>query len=156
MDSKKLAKLIKKIVEIELKRQLPKMVEELMSQYQREITPENVGSSMLRMEEEITMNVPRETNTRRLSSNPVLNDILNNTKPFSERTNESTETVSFDHNIAQAGVEGLRAQMAHKMGLTPISGGGARPNGLGVNTGVPALDKAMNRDYSELVKRFKK
>jgi len=27
---------------------------------------------------------------------------------------------------------------------------------LGVNTGVPELDKALNRDYSELVKRFKK
>jgi hypothetical protein len=28
--------------------------------------------------------------------------------------------------------------------------------GLGVQTGVSHLDKALNRDYSQLVKRFKK
>jgi hypothetical protein len=35
-------------------------------------------------------------------------------------------------------------------------GGGAQPMGLGVQTGNEALDKALNRDYSELVKRFNK
>jgi hypothetical protein len=33
---------------------------------------------------------------------------------------------------------------------------GPSPTGLGVNTGVAEIDKALNRDYSELVKRFKK
>ena len=48
----------------------------------------------------------------------------------------------------------LRAQMAAKMGYESF---GTQPRtGLGVQTGNEALDNAFNRDYSELVKRFKK
>jgi hypothetical protein len=49
----------------------------------------------------------------------------------------------------------LRAQMAAQMGYGDFSMG-AQKGGLGVQTGNDALDKALNRDYSELVKRFKK
>ena len=49
----------------------------------------------------------------------------------------------------------LRAQMAAQMGYGDFSMG-AQQGGLGVQTGNEALDKALNRDYSELVKRFKK
>jgi hypothetical protein len=35
-----------------------------------------------------------------------------------------------------------------------MGNGGAQPGGLGVQTGNEALDKALNRNYSELVKRF--
>jgi hypothetical protein len=36
--------------------------------------------------------------------------------------------------------------------------GGSTPNrgGLGVTTGLPGLDRILNRDNSELVKRFKR
>jgi uncharacterized protein YecT (DUF1311 family) len=29
-------------------------------------------------------------------------------------------------------------------------------DGMGANTGIDAIDKALNRDYRELVRRFKK
>jgi len=49
-----------------------------------------------------------------------------------------------------------RTAIAEKMGYGDFAGGGPQKTGLGVQTGVAELDKALNRDYSELVKRFKK
>jgi hypothetical protein len=81
----------------------------------------------------------------------VLNQILNETRQSSmDRTVNLTNP-----NIAGAGLAGLRAEMAAKMGYADM-GGGAQATGLGVQTGNEALDKALNRDYSELVKRFNK
>jgi hypothetical protein len=48
-----------------------------------------------------------------------------------------------------------RTAIAEKMGYGDLAKGPS-PTGLGVNTGVAEIDKALNRDYSELVKRFKK
>jgi len=48
-----------------------------------------------------------------------------------------------------------RTAIAEKMGYGEFAGGGQK-TGLGVQTGNESLDKALNRDYSELVKRFKK
>jgi len=45
--------------------------------------------------------------------------------------------------------------MKLELGYGEFAGGGQR-TGLGVQTGNESLDKALNRDYSELVKRFKK
>jgi hypothetical protein len=105
-----------------------------------------------------------ENNTTNVSvhktytKNPILNEILNQTKPLSQSTtNESVldKTINFKQNGAQLGRDGLRAQMAAQMGYGDFSTG-AQQGGLGVVTGNDALDKAFNRDYSELVKRFKK
>lgn len=49
----------------------------------------------------------------------------------------------------------IRAQMAEKMGygdMTP----GPKKTGLGVTTGLAGLDRILNRDNSELVKKFKR
>ena len=47
--------------------------------------------------------------------------------------------------------------MAAKMGLQPIGQQSSpQPNGLGVTTGVPGLDKVLNRDKTELVKAMSK
>ena len=64
------------------------------------------------------------------------------------------KTVEFTSQGAGAGVGGLRTQMAHKMGYGEVT---TRQNktGLGVQTGLPGLDKILNRDNSELVKKFK-
>jgi hypothetical protein len=52
-------------------------------------------------------------------------------------------------------MESMRAQMAAKMGYGDMSTGASR-GGLGVSTGLAGLDRILNRDNSELVKRFKK
>ena len=66
------------------------------------------------------------------------------------------ETFTFNNPVtAQVGLGAMRNQMAEKMGYGELTGGSQR-SGLGVKTGNEALDKALNRDYSQLVKRFKK
>jgi hypothetical protein len=56
---------------------------------------------------------------------------------------------------AALGVDGLRVQMAAKMGYGDM-GGAPKKGGLGVTNGLAGLDRILNRDNSELVKRFKK
>jgi hypothetical protein len=45
-----------------------------------------------------------------------------------------------------------RTSLAAKMGYGDMGRSGASPSGLGVDTGNPALNKALNRDYTELIK----
>ena len=50
----------------------------------------------------------------------------------------------------------MRAQMASQMGYGDMPGVGTKKTGLGVQTGLPGLDRILNRDNSELVKKFKR
>ena len=124
---------------------------------------------------------------KQLSRNSTINEILNQTKPFTsaqrnaggvgggssildnyqmeQPINEGysnshipnymdaepdiDETISYGGG-AQGGIETMRSQMASNMG------NGSRKGGLGVTTGLAGLDRILNRDNSELVKRFKK
>jgi len=42
------------------------------------------------------------------------------------------------------------------MGYGDVSSQGGPKRGLGVSTGLAALDRVLNRDNSELVKKFKR
>ena len=169
MDSKKLARIIKLIVEQELKKQLPKLVKEgvakalhenkkVIRKKQQEPEEDMFSLANTILESERANDIPKKTFTK----NPVLNDILNETKPFSQgpALNEDyknmDKTVSLDSNGAQGGMDVIRAQMAAKMGYGDLGNRGPQKGGLGVQTGVPVMDKVLNRDYSELVKKFKK
>ena len=83
---------------------------------------------------------------------PSVLDNLPQQEPIQESMDK---TVSFTSQGAGAGVSGLRTQMAAKMGYGDVA---TKPNktGLGVKTGLPGLDKILNRDNSELVKKFKR
>lgn len=48
----------------------------------------------------------------------------------------------------------MRAQMESEFKGQGGGGGAPSPNGLGVNTGLAALDRVLNRDNSELVKKM--
>lgn len=188
MNTKKLAKIIKIVVEYELKRQLPGLISEGMAKVLNEqkkrpikkiiekvetADPFSLANTMLDeiQQEHTKPSSPKIVEKRKLSKNPLLNEILNNTKPFKDRggpTNygQSTQldesfkdmdkTVSFDKMGAQGGMDVMKSQMSAKMGY----GGYTNPNtptsaGLGVTTGLPGLDRILNRDNSELVKQFK-
>ena len=205
MDSKKLAQIIKLVVEQEIKKQLPKLVKEEVEKkikvlQERKTTPiKEVEQDPFALAESILQR-DRQTqqieqvNQKQFTKNPVLNSILNQTKPFTseQRTagpvggasvldrfqsqpvvNEGyvnshipnymdaepdiDETMTFDNPVtAQVGLGAMRQQMAAKMGYGDMGGGAPKRNGLGVTTGLPGLDRILNRDNSELVKRFKK
>jgi hypothetical protein len=198
MDTKKLAQLIKVIVEAEvakkheqfLTKTFPKILEEEVSrrlknvqsptlkQVVEEVDPFEMANQVLQQE--------RQQPKKSFTKNPVINEILNQTKPFSKEQRvagpvggtrsvldqfqqqpvqesyvpnymdaepDIDETISFNNPVtAQVGLGAMRNQMATKMGYGDMNTGG----GLGVQTGVSHLDKALNRDYSQLVKRFKK
>jgi hypothetical protein len=159
MDSSKLLKAIQILIKEELKEQLPTLIKESVKAEVKRILAENVKpqqpkkqSTGLSMAKAI---LGETTSTKQIEEvqyvkDAVLNQILNET-----RMSSMDKTVSFNNpNIAGAGLAGLRAEMASKMGYSDM--GGVQPTGLGVQTGNEALDKALNRDYSELVKRFNK
>ncbi len=206
MDSKKLAQLIKLVVEQEIKKQLPKMIKEEVTKLLNETTTptpkkkdilEDVDpfelANQLLDKERVQPEIQHESvqPKRQFTKNQTLNDILNQTQPFSaaQRTagpvgggtsvldnfqsqpmNEGyvnshipnymdaepdiDNTISYGGN-ALGGVESMRAQMAAKMGYGDM-GGAPSKGGLGVSTGLAGLDRILNRDNSELVKRFKK
>jgi hypothetical protein len=207
MDSKKLAQLIKLVVEQEIKKQLPKMIKEEVSRVLNEgntpapkakkdileeVDPFELANLLL--EKDRTQTIKEEVRqpqpVKQLSRNATINEILNQTKPFSaaERSgqvgvgasvldnfqqpqpiNEGNEwipnyasaepdideTLSFNSG-AQLGLGGMRSQMAAKMGYGDMGSAEGKKQGLGVTTGLAGLDRILNRDNSELVKRFKK
>ena len=80
--------------------------------------------------------------------------VLDTFKPVNENMDK---TVSFTQQGSPLGLEGMRTSMAVQMGYGDLQpSGGAKKQGLGVTTGLPGLDRVLNRDNSELVKRFKR
>ena len=210
MDSKKLAQLIKLVVEQEIKKQLPKMIKEEVSKLLNETTtskpkkdileevdPFELATLLLEKDRTTTPAIKEEVRQvqpiKQLSRNSTINEILNQTKPFTaaqrnagqvgggssildnyqmeQPINEGysnshipnymdaepdiDETISYGGG-AQGGIETMRSQMVSKMGYGDMGGSGVKKSGLGVTTGLAGLDRILNRDNSELVKRFKK
>jgi len=195
MNNKQLIKVIRTLVEVETAKQqerflsktFPKILAEEVNKRLKEVkggvappSTQVVSEGIdpfqqveLALEQERAKTSPK----KQLSNNPILNEVLNNTKPFSSAQRSSTpgggksvldglpqqeqiqesmdKTVSFTSQGAGAGVTGLKTQMAHKMGYGDVV---TKPNktGLGVRTGLPGLDKILNRDNSSLVKKFKR
>jgi hypothetical protein len=209
MDSKKLAQLIKLVVEQEIKKQLPKMIKEEVSKLLNETTIpkpkkdilEEVDpfelATLLLEKDRTTTTIKEEVRQvqpiKQLSRNSTINEILNQTKPFTSAQRNAGQvgggssildnyqmeqpinegysnshipnymdaepdidkTISYGSG-AQGGIETMRSQMASKMGYGDMGGSGIKKSGLGVTTGLAGLDRILNRDNSELVKRFKK
>ena len=165
MDTDKLLKAIQILIKEELKEQLPALIKETVKAEMKKLIaegktpaakPKNTGLSMAKamLEDEPIMEsidsnvVP----TKQFSKNPMLNQILNETAN-APASDGGFRTMSFGQGD-MGSIVGKTA-LAEKMGYGDLAKGPS-PTGLGVQTGVPELDKALNRDYSELVKRFKK
>jgi hypothetical protein len=90
---------------------------------------------------------------KQYSKNPMINQILNETRGGIPQGDGGFRTMNFGQGDMGSIVG--KSAIAEKMGYGEMAKG-PQPTGLGVNTGVAEIDKALNRDYSELVKRFKK
>lgn len=142
--------MIKETVKAEMKK--------LIAEGKQPAKPQNTGLSMAKamLEDEPIMESVQSTKvtaTKQFSKNPMINQILNETAMAPATGDGGFRTMNFGQGDMGSIVG--RTAIAEKMGYGDLAKGPS-PTGLGVNTGVPELDKALNRDYSELVKRFKK
>ena len=165
MDTDKLLKAIQILIKEELKEQLPALIKEsvqkevkrLLSEGKQPVPKkESTGISMAKAilgDEPIQESVQQNVQPKSFSKNPMINQILNETAMTPTTGDGGFRTMSFGQGDMSSIVG--RTAMAEKMGYGDLAKGPS-PTGLGVNTGVAELDKAFNRDYSELVKRFKK
>ena len=165
MDTDKLLKAIQILIKEELKEQLPALIKEsvqkevkrILAEGKQPVQPKNTGLSMAKAmleDEPIVESVSQKViPTKQFSKNPMINQILNETAMAPATGDGGFRTMNFGQGDMGSIVG--RTAIAEKMGYGDLAKGPS-PTGLGVNTGVPELDKALNRDYSELVKRFKK
>jgi hypothetical protein len=170
MNTDKLLKAIQILVEEEVKRQLPKVLAEMKSKSSKKEIVEKIKSKHSRegvstpsMAKAILgedYQKPKQTPHKEIqyTKNPMINQILNetrNTSSYPGATDGFEEWPTMNNPISNVNpannVESIRASMAQKMGYGDMVSG----TGLGVDTGNEVLNKAFNRDYSELVKRFK-
>jgi hypothetical protein len=166
MDMDKLLEAIQILIKEELKEQLPALIKEgvkaemkkMLSESKVAPKPQSKGISMAKAilgDEPIQESVQTKqtTPTKQYSKNPMINQILNETRGGIPQGDGGFRTMNFGQGDMGSILGGTA--MAEKMGYGDMAKG-PQPTGLGVNTGVAEIDKALNRDYSELVKRFKK
>ncbi len=165
MNTDKLLKAIQILIKEELKEQLPALIKEgvkaemkkMLAEGKQPAKPKTTGLSMAKamldddiIEESVSNNLVPQ---KQFSKNPMINQILNETRGGIPQGDGGFRTMSFGQGDMNSIVG--KTAIAEKMGYGDLAKG-PQPTGLGVNTGVAELDKAFNRDYSELVKRFKK
>jgi hypothetical protein len=165
MNTDKLLKAIQILIKEELKEQLPALIKEgvkaemkkMLAEGKQPAKEKTTGLSMAKamlddelIEESVSNNLVPQ---KQFSKNPMINQILNETRGGIPQGDGGFRTMSFGQGD-MGSIVGKTA-IAEKMGYGDLAKGPS-PTGLGVNTGVAELDKAFNRDYSELVKRFKK
>jgi hypothetical protein len=165
MDMDKLLEAIQILIKEELKEQLPALIKEgvkaemkkMLSETKVAPKPVSKSISMAKailgddtIKESVVQNVAP---TKQFSKNPMINQILNETRGGIPQGDGGFRTMNFGQGDMGSIAGG--SALAEKMGYGEMAKG-PQPTGLGVNTGVAEIDKALNRDYSELVKRFKK
>jgi hypothetical protein len=165
MDTGKLLEAIQILIKEELKEQLPALIKEgvkaemkkMLSETKVVQKPQSKGISMAKAileDEPIIESVQQKAAPiKQYSKNPMINQILNETRGGIPQGDGGFRTMNFGQGDMGSIVG--KSAIAEKMGYGEMAKG-PQPTGLGVNTGVAEIDKALNRDYSELVKRFKK
>lgn len=156
MNTDKLIQAIQILVKEEIKQQLPSLIKEVVRSEMKKVLaeqkqPKSAGLSMAKAI--LGDDEPKVVESKTYTKNPMINQILNETRA-AVSNDGGYRTMSFGQGDMGSIVG--RTAIAEKMGYGEFAGGGAQKTGLGVQTGVAELDKAFNRDYSELVKRFKK
>ena len=131
MNTEKILKAIQILIKEEMKETLPKIVKQVVKKETASLVKENKELKKM------------------------INELSSNSQNLNENIHQMDKTMSFNSNSSGAGVDGLRAQMAAKMGLPDMSVG-AQPNGIGVDTGNSVINKALNRNYSDLMKAIDK
>ena len=169
MDTDKLLKAIQILIKEELKVQLPKIkaevAKQLLAEQQRQSKPKSTGLSMAKaiLGEPQQQKQPQQPIKKeiRYTNNPVINQILNETRENPIDLGD-TEFRTANFSTENAGAIIDRAAFAERIGygdmassVIPTTTIEGRPVNM-ANENIAPVVKALNRDYSELVKRFKK
>lgn len=179
MNVDKLLKAIQILVKEEVRKQLPKVIEEVGNKINESnakkvskkivrediVVPNNTSISKAILEDD-------ETEVREFTKNPILNEVLNETaKTYTGAPSEDTyaEWPTMNNPLQSAVPTTPQAQpqqvpafdrteIAAKMGYGDMApaGGGVSPTGLGIKTGLPGLDRVLNRDNRELIRAMEK
>jgi hypothetical protein len=165
MDSKLLVGLIKEVVKNEVKQQVKEELTKLIKSGAVTLNKEKKQSSLMEMTEVAhqsvikkpqTIQQQRPQQTKEYTKNPMLNEVLNMTQPFTaEQRKEGAQAVGsvLDMLQPQKSVEEDWETMDYRM-VHDIPQN--TPNFESTGDGLQdATIKALTRDYSELVKRFK-
>lgn len=149
MDTKLLVKLVREVVRSEIKKAIPVVVDSVYDTIINETRSQNQHREP---KKQLKQGV-------QLSKNPVINNILNETmrdytpSPVQYDTDDSFVLTTRDFgDLAGTTPDMIKSTLASKMGLSHQS----KNTGLGIQTGNESLDAAFNRDYSQLVQRFKR
>lgn len=136
--TKQFAQLIKKLVKEEVQKQVRKVLNEQASS--------NIATNYT---DSVESSKPAKAAQQRFTTNDALNDILNETVQTT-----SYETLkTFDASDARAGFAAM--QTGASTNSTPIPDKDVNGAPLNPNNVSEDVMKALTRDYSDLVKRFK-
>lgn len=159
MNIDKLVEAIQIIVKEEVKKQLPQIMKEVKGEIRKSKIQSIKENSKPIVENQPIKNTHTPSN-KRVSIPDILNETARSYAGApSENGYEEWPTMSnpsMVNAVASNGGGVDRASLAAKMGYGDLGGGGASPTGLGVDVGNPALNKALNRDYTELVRAMNK
>jgi hypothetical protein len=159
MNTDKLLEAIQILVQAEVKKQIPiirKQILESIEKSNRKPIQEKKVSKQVPSLESLMADETEIHDEVQYVKDPVLNKVLNETKRSTSSYPGSSNSSFEEYPTMKASPIGTgidRSSIAEKMGYGDF--GGASKTGLGVKTGNEVLDKALNRDYTELVKRFK-
>ncbi len=166
-----LISLIKEVVKNEVKQQVKEEVAKLIKSgvlvpaiNKKPNTNETIKSSLNKQTDpplSITMNkIKNNTKQRTLSKDPMLNEILNSTTPFTAE--QRREGMGLTGMMGGSVLDAIQRDSEDGWGEVNLSTKNMNyqptPQVPVESTGNEAVDivaKALNRDYTELVKRFK-
>ena len=173
MSTNKLAQVIRKIVREEVRKEVRSLLNE---QKKPKVTKKEFNTGLqhaLGLQDSVDRRARAPKNTKQYTKNTMLNDILNETAGNIAAGNASRIGSDYPtmggETLTSANAQPFdRNSLAAKMGYGEVSPSGTptvqemipqrnTSGGIAHNTEVdPIIAKALTRDYSELVKKFKK
>jgi len=176
MSTNKLAQVIRKIVREEVRKEVRQVLTE---RKQAKVTKKDFKSGLqhaLGLQDSVERRSRRPKTSKQFTKNKMLNDILNETAgevaagnasrlapendgypTMGSETLTSNKAATFDRNSLASKLGYGDVTPTHKPSLEEMIPQLNTSGGVSRNTDIePSVAKALTRDYSELVKKFKK
>lgn len=174
--NEKLITLIKEVVRAEVKKQVNEQLTTLVLRLKQQLDSTSVKTQPIKskpkmdlmkedfMDEDYAPVTPRRSAPREFTKNPVLNEILSQTQPFTAAERATGGTNPMASMMGGSVLDSIQRDSEEDWGTVELNtdsmSGMMQQKSAPVDTsanpeGVEAVAKALTRNYSELVKRFK-